>query len=392
MTTTAQRMLVSIRELAPAITARAAGIEASREVPVDLLDALRSIGVFRIFVPQSHGGLELALPEALEIIGALARIDGSIGWISMIGSGSALFASLLPKESYGEFYKDGPDVIIAGSAVPLGTAEQVDGGWLVNGRWPFASGCKHAGWILGLCIMTSGGKPLPGAAGEGSPLIRGFLSPANGWQIEDTWHVIGLKGTGSHHIALKDTIVPDAQFFEIAGGNPCLPGPLYQAVSSIIPILHGAIAVGIAEGALDDLLQLANTGWKQLRGTVPVRDSEIFQGELGRISADIRAARAFFEDQAASLWRHALAGTLKDSGLATQATQTAIWLATTCLRATDACFALGGSSALYENSPLQRRLRDLRTAAQHGVVQQRHYVTAGKCLLDSSAAPTKISA
>jgi indole-3-acetate monooxygenase len=392
MTTTAQRMLVSIRELAPAITACAAKIEAKREVPADLLDALRSIGVFRIFVPQSHGGLELALPEALEIIGALARIDGSVGWISMIGSGGALFASLLSKESYEEFYMDGPDVIIAGSAIPLGTAEQVDGGWLVNGRWPFASGCTHAGWILGLCIMTSGGKPITGAAGEGNPLIKGFLLPASGWQIEDTWHVMGLKGTGSHHIALKDTIVPDTHFFEIAGGEPCLPGPLYQAVSSIIPIMHGAIAVGIAEGALDDLLQLANTGWKQLRGAVPVRDSEIFQGELGRISADIRAARAFFEGQAASLWRHALEGTMKDSGLATQATQTAIWLATTCLRATDACFALGGSSALYENSPLQRRLRDIRTAAQHGVVQQRNYVAAGKWFLDSSAVAPKISA
>jgi alkylation response protein AidB-like acyl-CoA dehydrogenase len=219
MTTTAQSMLVSIRELAPAIAARAAGIEANRDVPADLLDALRSIGVFRIFVPQSHGGLELALPEALEIIGALARIDGSIGWISMTGGAGALVASLLSKESYEEFYKDGPDVMIAGSALPLGTAEQVDGGWLVNGRWPFASGCTHARWNIGFCIMTSGGKPLPGAAGEGSPLTRGFLSPANGWQIEDTWHVIGLKGTGSHHIALKDTIVPDAQFFERAEGT-----------------------------------------------------------------------------------------------------------------------------------------------------------------------------
>jgi alkylation response protein AidB-like acyl-CoA dehydrogenase len=142
-------MLASIRELAPAITARAAEIEANREVPGDLLDALRSIGVFRIFVPQSHGGLEFTLPEALEIVRALARIDGSIGWISMIGSGGALIAPLLPKESYEEFYKDGPDVIIAGSAVPLGTAEQVVGGWLVNGRWPFASGCaSYAGnWV-----------------------------------------------------------------------------------------------------------------------------------------------------------------------------------------------------------------------------------------------------
>jgi indole-3-acetate monooxygenase len=209
---------------------------------------------------------------------------------------------------------------------------------------------------------------------------------------------MGLKGTGSHHIALKDAIVPETQFFEI-GGTPCLLGVLYRAVSSIIPMLHGAIAVGIAEGALDDL-QLANTGWKQLRGTMPVRDSEIFRGELGRISADVRAARAFLQGQAASIWSHATAGapkdsglashalpgTLNDSGLAVQATQTAIWLATTCLRATDACFALGGSNALYESSPLQRRLRDLRTAAQHGVVQQRNYVTAGKWLLDSFAA------
>jgi alkylation response protein AidB-like acyl-CoA dehydrogenase len=389
MTLAAKSILAEIHELAPAITARIIEIEAHREVPPDLVDALRSIGIFRIFVPQSHGGLELSLREALEIIGALARIDGSIGWTAMIGSGGALVASLLPQESYEELYKEGPDVIIAGSAVPLGTAEQVDGGWLVNGRWPFASGCRHAGWLLGLAVMTSGGKPLHGAAGEGSPLIKGFLLPASDWQIEDTWHVIGLKGTGSHHIVLKDKVVPDAKFFEIPGGTPCLPGPLYQAVSQIIPILHGAIAVGIAEGALDELLELANTGWKQLRSATPLRDSETFQGELGRVSAEIRAARAFLEVQAATLWGHTLAGTLKENGLATQTTQTAIWLASTCLRATDACFALGGSSALYESSPLQRRLRDLRTAAQHGVVQQRNYVMAGKLLLDSSPGASK---
>jgi alkylation response protein AidB-like acyl-CoA dehydrogenase len=391
-------MLACIRKLAPAITARAAEIEANREVPHDLVDALRSIGVFRIFLPQSHGGLEFALPEALEIIEALARIDGSVGWFSMIGSGGALVTPLLPKESYEEVYKDGPNVIIAGSAIPLGTAEQIDDGWLVNGRWPFASGCMYAGWMLGLCVMTSGGKPLQGAT-EGRPLIKAFLLPVRRWQVEDTWRAMGLKGTGSHHIALKDAIVPETQFFEI-GGKPCVPGALYRAVASIIPILHGAIAVGIAEGALDDLLQLANTGWKQLRGTMPVRDSETFQGELGRISADVRATRAFLQGQAASIWGHALAGALKDSGLAShalpgtlsdsglavQATQAAIWLATTCLRATDACFALGGSNALYESSPLQRRLRDMRTAAQHGVVQQRNYVAAGKWLLDNFAA------
>src|SRR5262249_35671486 len=166
-------------------------------------------------------------------------------------------------------------------------------------------------------------------------------------------------------MAVRDTVVPAANFFDLASGVPCLPGPLYQAVRQVLPLLHGAVSVGMAEGAVDDLVALANTGRQQLRAAVAMRDSEAFQSELGRVAADIRAARAFLEGQAARHWRHALAGTLRDEALLTEGTQTATWLATTCVRAADACFALGGSSALYESSPLQRRLRDLHAAAQH---------------------------
>src|SRR6202158_3433760 len=87
-------------ELAPAISSRAAEIEAARRIPPDLVEALRSIGVFRVLVPRSHGGLELDLPTALEIIGALGRIDGSVGWTATIASGSDIFAPLLPRETY----------------------------------------------------------------------------------------------------------------------------------------------------------------------------------------------------------------------------------------------------------------------------------------------------
>jgi indole-3-acetate monooxygenase len=241
--------------------------------------------------------------------------------------------------------------------------------------------------MFGACVMTDGGKPLPGEAGP-SP-VRGFFLPARDWQIEDTWYVAGLKGTGSHDIALTDTVVPAANFFDLASGVSCLPGPLYQAAPQLLPLLHGAISVSIAEGALDELVELANTGRQQLRAAVPMRDSETFQGELGRVAAELRAARAFLQVQAAGHWRHALAGTLKDDALLAQGTQTAIWLATTCVRAADACFALGGSSALYETSPLQWRMRDLHAAAQHAIAQQRHYVSAGKLLLGSSVASSK---
>jgi alkylation response protein AidB-like acyl-CoA dehydrogenase len=141
---------------------------------------------------------------------------------------------------------------------------------------------------------------------------------------------------------------------------------------------------------LDELVELANMGRKQLRAAVPMRESETFQYELGRVEAELRAARGFLQVQAASHWRHALAGTLKDEALLAQGTQAAIWITTTCVRVADACFTLGGGSALYETSPLQRRLRDLHVAAQHAAAQQRHYVTAGKLLLDCSAANSKI--
>src|SRR5215813_5307423 len=140
----AKRVLIDIRELTPAIAARAAEIEAERRLPDDVVDVLKAIGVFRLFAPLSHGGLELDLPSGLSIITALARLDGSVGWTAMIGSGGPLLAALLPRPTCDRLYGGGPDVMIAGSTQPVGRAEATEGGWRVAGRWPFASGCCHA--------------------------------------------------------------------------------------------------------------------------------------------------------------------------------------------------------------------------------------------------------
>ncbi|MGL4967734.1 MAG: acyl-CoA dehydrogenase family protein [Inquilinus sp.] len=383
-----ERMLAEIRGLAPQIAARVQEFEAARRTPPDLVETLRSIGVFRIFAPRSHGGLELELPQAAEVITALSRIDGSVGWTAMIGSASAMFLPLLPRETYDWILRDRPDVICAGSIVPAGTAEPAPGGgWRVSGRWPFASGCQHADWILGFCVMTRDGRPIPGPGGEaGPPMIRGFALPARDWQVEDTWHVAGLKGTGSHHVSLHDALVPEENVFDILAGQPCLRGPLYQAVRQLLPLLHGAFSVGMAEGALAELIALACTGRQQLRAPVPMRESEVFQSDLGRIAAEVRAARAYLRAQVESHWRHALAGTLKDDALHAEGTQAGIWIASTCVRAADACFTLAGGAALYDSSPLQRRMRDQHVAAQHAAVHQRHYVDAGRVLLERAKA------
>src|SRR5215813_11778982 len=122
-------VLAAIRDMAGEITARAADIEEARRIPSDLVNKLKSIGIFRMFVPQSHGGLELSLPAGLEIITALSRLDGSLGWTAMIGGASGIFAPSLPRETYDRIYQNGPDVTMAGSAVPAGTAEPTTDGW-----------------------------------------------------------------------------------------------------------------------------------------------------------------------------------------------------------------------------------------------------------------------
>jgi alkylation response protein AidB-like acyl-CoA dehydrogenase len=384
MTSTAKSLLADIQSLAPDIAARAAEIEAGRGIPIDLVKDLRSVGVFRLLVPRSHGGLELELSQAVEVIAALSKIEGSVGWIAMIAGGTQLLAPLLPRETYDQVYRNGPDVIFAGSNQPAGTAEATSGGWRVSGRWPFASGSQHADWIAGYCVMMQDGAALPGPV-AGAPLMRGFFLPAHHWQIEDTWYAAGLKGTGSHHVVLKDTVVPDANFFDLMGGLPCLPGPLYQAPLQTFPLLHGPFGVGVADGALDELVAHARTGRQQFRAAASMRDTEAFQYELGRTESELRAARAFLEVQVASHWHRALTGTLRNEAVFTQVTQGAIWLSNACIRVVDACFALGGGSALYETSPLQRRLRDIHVAGQHVTVQRRHYVDAGKLLLGPPA-------
>jgi alkylation response protein AidB-like acyl-CoA dehydrogenase len=376
----AKQLLAEIRKLGPGIAARSAEIERERQIPRDLMATLKSVGVFRMLVPASHGGFELDLPAALDAIEALARIDGSVGWAAMIGSVASILATLLPRETYDRIYRDGPDVVIAGSNQPGGTAEAVPGGWRMSGRWPLASGCVHAAWMLGTCIVTEGGKPLLGK--DGRPQMRSFGLPAADWQIEDTWFASGLKGTASHHIVLMETVVPAANVFDFEEAMPCVPGLIYRTVPQILPILHGPVGVGIAEAALDDLLAHVAGGRQQFQAAVPMRESETLQFELGRVTADLKAAQALHRAQAASQWKQALTGVPGDQALFVENAQASAWVTTACVRVVDACFALAGTSAIYDNSPLQRRLRDIHTAAQHFTVQQRHYAAAGRIAVD----------
>jgi alkylation response protein AidB-like acyl-CoA dehydrogenase len=279
-----------------------------------------------------------------------------------------------------EIFDDGKDHIIAGSGQPVGAAERVPGGWKVTGAWPFASGCQSAEWIAGTCVMMEGGSPIDSPDGPG-PMTRGCLMPAERWEIRDTWRAFGLKGTGSHHVALTDVFVPDENVFEFPFGASFAPDPIFAKFPEVLVLSHGAVAVGIAEGAIADLVELAGAGVKQMFMTTPLVETERFKEGLARLDAELMAARALLETQIARVWHNPEQVAGKDLTRVAEQLQAAIWITAACVHVAEGCFELAGSRAVYESSSLQRRVRDLRVAAQHVAVHPRHYVTAGAAVL-----------
>jgi indole-3-acetate monooxygenase len=359
-------LLAAVRALAPRIAERAPQIESARRVPLDLVEELRRIGVFRMLAPRRFGGMELELALTLSVLEELSIADGSTGWVAMIGCHGPLFFSLMSPETFESIYADGADVIHGGSTRPQGTASAIPGGWQVKGRWSFASGCEHADWLLALCVEMKDGAPVPGSM-PGRPALRAVSLPATAFRVVDNWDALGLRGSGSHDIVLEGVFVPDRQTTPIAIG----PSGLGKAIATTA--LHlGAVAVGIAEGAIRDVAALA--GMERTTHRAKLATFTLVQSELGEADAMVKAARALMHAQA----REAVSATTADY-VATDvaALQAALWSARACLKAVETCFALVGTHAIHSSSPLQRRLRDAHVLMQHALLQPRNYAAAG---------------
>lgn len=380
--TAAEKLLSDALALAPEIAERAAETEAGRRAPPDLVEKLRKIGVFRMFVPKRFGGLDLTLPESIDILTTLSAADASIGWISFIGCHAPFFFSMLPEKSFERIYADGPDVIDAGS-VGIGSgafAETTDGGYRVTGRFAFASGCQHADWILGFCLVTKDGAPAASAV-PGAPAIRVVFSPASEWQIEDTWYSGGLRGTGSHHVALKDHFIAEEMTADIYAPKPEYRGTLLGGKGLFaLPLHTAAVAVGIAEGALADVMAIANSGKRPARGQQSLKESPHFHFELGRAEAELRAARAVLERQVTDDWTNVQTAR-SDVMIKARRGQMAAWVTAACVRVVDACYTLGGSAVIYDSSPLRRRMQDIHTLTQHADVRQTNFANVGAVLM-----------
>jgi alkylation response protein AidB-like acyl-CoA dehydrogenase len=298
----------------------------------------------------------------------------------MIAATTGLTAALLPKQGAMEIYND-PASITGGMLMPRGTAERVPGGYRVSGRWAYGSGSPHCTWLLGgVTVLGSDGKPemLP----SGHPHLRRAFFPAGSYTIHDTWHVAGLRGTGSHDYEVRDLFVPKHHTVAIGGGPPWVDGPLYRfPMYGLLAIGVAAVGLGIARAAIDELSSLARaktpTGSRRV-----LAERAAAQSGLAEAEALLAASRAFLFDAAASAWAAAEAGDALPIAERARLRLAATHAARSCARAVDICYDLGGGSAIYESSPLQRHFRDMHTLTQHVMVGQQMYEVVGRIMLD----------
>jgi alkylation response protein AidB-like acyl-CoA dehydrogenase len=277
---------------------------------------------------------------------------------------------MLPRASFDALYADGPDVIMAGASKPTGVATPVEGGYRVSGQWAFASGCQHAHWFIGHCVVDDGRQP-PG---------RMMVLPQSDLEIKDTWSVSGLCGTGSHDVVANGAFVPDELSFVMFGSEPAVDVPslrIPEVTRAAIQI--ASVTIGVARGALDEIVALARDKTPTF-AEGPLASNPLFQNQLGEADTQLRAARTALYAEADMVWAKAQASAPFTPEDRAHVRGTTTWVARTAAAVVTTAYQAGGSSSIYTSNPLQRRLRDAHTLTQHFVMKADTFTKVGAVL------------
>jgi indole-3-acetate monooxygenase len=377
-TSPVQEILARLDDLATMFRDSAAEGDRLARLPKHIVRALVQHGLFRLWVPKRCAGFELDLPEALQIYEAAARLDGSIGWAVMIGSGGGLFAAFLESAAASAIFAR-PEAVIAGSGAPDGRAQRERGGYRVTGCWHYASGAHYATTFTANCLVMEGGKLVFGD--DGKPLIRAMAFEAPQVAILPVWDPTGMRGTGSDDFEVRDAFVPEHRSFSVTD-PPREPGALYRLPFSVLTELPvTAVAVGIARHALDAFAALARG--KKIHGAAALlMNDPVVQSTFGAAHATWQLAKASLESLSHKAWDISRANrTLSQTDLA-EITAGCTLSVAKLRRAIGELMALSGMTAIQPDSELARAWRDFQALAAHGAVSPRHLGSAGAVLLE----------
>lgn len=264
-------------------------IEAQRCLPDCVLQGLVEAGLARLCVPHRFGGDQADPVTVARCLEAVARADASTAWCAWIYASAPWFLAYATPAAIQAVYGDGPDALVASPLAPTGRATPVDGGVTVNGRWPFASGGRGCDWYL--CRVV-----LDGGAGQ-----RLVLLPSDDVTRLDNWQPIGLSGTGSADVTVDGVFVPQERVVAFGLGPRRWQEPLYAFPHHGLACGSAAIALGIAQDALDTFVTLA-AGKKPAGSSRRLAERATVQTQVARGHSELAAARAFLYQAVGDVW------------------------------------------------------------------------------------------
>ena len=360
--------LARAEALIPVLRERADRAEALRRLPDDTLADLHQSGLFRILQPKRVGGSELPFRAIVEVTAVLGRGCGSTAWVFANLASHHWLLGMWPPRAQEEIWGDSPDHLIGSALIfPRGRARRVPGGYRLSGRWSFSSGVDPSAWnMIGAVVPDEE---------TGSSEARMFLLPASDYRVIDTWHVIGLAGTGSKDVEAEDVFVPEYRTLaaeQITGGpNPgteANPAILYQLPAiSLFAFCIGGVSLGIAQGAIADFAAATRTRLSNYTGR-NLADFSTLQVHLAEAAALTDAARAIMLGDSEEATESVASGVIPNLEQRARYRRDGAFGAALCAKAVDLLFTATGGGAIYLRNPLQRAFRDVHAANAHYVL------------------------
>ena len=385
--TETQLPLELARKLVPLIRSCADQIETDRELPRPLFEALADAGLFQLALPRALGGAEIDLPSYVQVLEEIGKADASTGWVVNQCAIFATYAARMPREIARSIWIDTPRSVVANTPVATARAVVVPGGYRVTGRQGFSSGCRHAAWLAARALIVENGQA---RLKDGQPEERYLFVPAAEAELLDTWHVRGMRGTGTHDFAVSDVFVPAERTVLQAGASLFETGPLYQIPRSLLfASADAAVALGLARSCLAAFAELAGAKTPRAMQTT-LRDQPMIQAAVGHSEANLRSGRAFLTEAVGEIWTEATS-----TGTVTLDRRAALRLATThairlAVEIVDTVYKAAGVTVIYEGNLIQRHFQDIHVISQHLQGRQAHYELVGKYALGLEIDPSRL--
>ena len=356
-------LLETVRKLVPQVRACADETDATRELPRPLFEALADAGLYHLAVPRSLGGGEIDLPTYIQVIEELAKADASTAWTINQGAIFATYSARMAPADARAIWIDVPRAVVANTPAASAQAVVVPGGYRVTGRQGFSTGCRHASWVAAHAQVIDNGQVR--LEPNGQPETRYLFVPVTEAELLDTWHVRGMRGTGTHHFAVHDVFVPEARTVLSVSAELREPGPLYKFPRTLLFASgDAAAAFGLARACLAAFYDLAGAkNPRAMQGLL--RDQPMVQADVGHAEAYLRSGRALLTETVREVWADVAA-----TGAITLDQRAALRLAAThgirlAVQVVDICYNAGGATSIYDGHPIQRYFQDVHVISQH---------------------------